>query len=84
MRRKLKNLKNKGGHSENGAPRQLLDEAVYRERMNNYAVFVNDGGIPGTSDSPHWDPQYSGWSNPSRPRDFAISLRSVTPGPGPS
>jgi hypothetical protein len=74
MRRKLKNLKNKGGHSENGAPRQLLDEAVYRESMNNANVYFNTG-----TDSPHYDSAYSGWSHASRPRDQAVSLRSVTP-----
>ncbi len=74
MRRKLKNLKNKNGHSENGAPRQLIDEAVYRERMNNANVVFNTGG----ASSPHWDPQYSGWSNASRPRDHNIFLRPVT------
>jgi len=74
MRRKLKNLKNKSGHSNNGAPRQLLDEAVYRERMNNVNVHANV-----SADSPHFDSEYSGWSHASRPRDQAISLRSVTP-----
>jgi hypothetical protein len=74
MRRKLKNLKNKSGHSENGAPRQMIDEAVYRESMNNANVFANTG-----TDSPHYDSEYSGWSNATRPRDQAISLRSVTP-----
>jgi len=75
MRRKLKNLKNKNGHSENGAPRQMIDEAVYREHINNVNIHANSGG----TQSPHWDPQYSGWSNATRPRDYAISLRSVTP-----
>jgi len=74
MRRKLKNLKNKNGHSENGAPRQLIDETVYREHANNRNVFSNTG-----TDSPHWDPQYSGWSNATRPRDHNIFLRPVTP-----
>lgn len=59
MKRKLKNLKNKSGHSENGAPRQLIDETTYRERVS----------------ASHYDSEYSGWSNPSRPRDQAISLR---------
>jgi hypothetical protein len=68
MRRKLKNLKNKNGHSENGSPRQMIDEAVYREHRN----LVNAG-------PPHWDPQYSGLSNGSRPRDHAIFLRPVAP-----
>jgi len=73
MRRKLKNLKHKSGHSENGAPRQVIDETVYREHWNNVNVHANNGT------SPHWDPQYSGWSNPSRPRDHNIFLRSITP-----
>ncbi len=73
MRRKLKNLKNKSGHSENGAPRQLLDEAVYREHHNNRNVHANTGG------SPHYDSEYSWWSNGSRPRDQAISLRTIKP-----
>jgi hypothetical protein len=75
MRRKLKNLKHKSGHSENGAPRQLLDEATYRERIA--------AGIVGAQ--PRYDSEYSGWSNPSRPRDQAITLRSANPAPrGPS
>jgi hypothetical protein len=79
MRRKLKNLKNKNGHSENGAPRQLIDEATYREFKNNANVVANTGN-PG-----HWDPQYSGISNATRPRDHNIFLRRITParGPGP-
>ena len=63
MRKRLKNLKNKGGHSENGAPRQLLDEALYREHHA----------------ARRFDPAYSGFSNASRPRDYAISLRSFGP-----
>jgi hypothetical protein len=74
MRRKLKNFRNKNGHSNNGAPRQLVDEAVYREHINNANVVANTGG----ASSPHWDTQYSGWSNASRPRDQSITLRSVT------
>jgi hypothetical protein len=72
MRRKLKNFKNKNGHSHNGAPRQMIDEAQYREAQNNANVVANTG------DSPHFDSQYSGWSHASRPRDSSISLRSVT------
>lgn len=60
MRKKLKNLKNKGGHSENGAPRQLIDEAAYREH----------------SAGKRYDSGHSGWSWATRPRDQAISLRS--------
>lgn len=69
MRRKLKNLKNKSGHSENGAPRQLLDEATYRENLQ----FQQTG-------APVFDPQYSGWSNGARPRDYAISIRNIRSG----
>jgi len=76
MRRKLKNLKNKGGHSENGAPRQLIDEALYRERLAAHGVYA---GL--TVLAVRYDPAYSGWSNPSRPRDYAISLRSINPVP---
>lgn len=67
MRRKLKNLKNKNGHSENGAPRQMIDEAVYRE----HAAVAAGGG----ANVDRYDSAYSGWSNPSRPRDQAISIR---------
>ena len=71
MRRKLKNLKNKSGHSENGSPRSLIDECVYRSHANHAAL--------GST----WDPQYSGWSNGGRPRDYAIFLRTANPsGPG--
>ena len=74
MRRKLKNLKNKNGHSQNGAPRTLIDLAQYREHRN----FINGTGVP-----EHWDPSYSGWSNAARPRDAAISLRCVVPHASP-
>jgi hypothetical protein len=81
MRRKLKNLKHKSGHSENGSPRQLIDEAVYREHRNhvNAYLFSNPPAAP-----PQWDPQYSGWSNASRPRDHAIFLRSFAPAAAPA
>jgi hypothetical protein len=69
MRRKLKNLKNKNGHSENGAPRQLLDEALYREHRAAVTDLVQH----------RYDSEYSGWSHASRPRDQAISLRSPNP-----
>jgi len=69
------------GHSQNGAPRQLADEALYREHANNNNVHANLGaGV-----SPHYDTGFSGWSNASRPKDSSISLRSVTAidrGPG--
>ena len=69
MRRKLTTLRAKQGHSQNGAPRQLIDEAVYRER----AATIEDGDI-------RYDSKYSGWSNASRPRDQAISLRGLVRG----
>lgn len=65
MRRKLKNLKNKNGHSQNGAPRTLIDLAQYREHRN----FINGTGVP-----EYWDPSYSGWSNAARPRDAATEF----------
>jgi hypothetical protein len=76
MRRKLKNLKNKSGHSENGAPRQLIDEALYRERRAAHGTYQ---GLE--VQAVRYDPAYSGWSNPSRPRDYAITLRSINPTP---
>lgn len=63
MRRKLKNLKNKSGHSENGAPRSLIDEAAYRE----HGAAVKAGRRD--------DSEQSGWSHASRPRDQAINIR---------
>ncbi len=81
MRRRLTTFRAKSGYSQNGAPRQLIDEAIHREHLNNANVVANTGGVS----SPHYDPAYSGWSNASRPRDYAISIRSVTPisrGPG--
>jgi hypothetical protein len=74
MRKRLKNLKNKGGHSENGSPRQLIDEATYRE--HGAAVFAGQ----------HYDSEYAGWSWATRPRDQAITLRRhfVTSVTGPS
>jgi hypothetical protein len=68
MRRKLKNLKHKSGHSENGAPRQMIDEMVYRE----HGAAVNTGE--------HYDSEYAGWSWASRPRDQAITIRKHFPG----
>jgi hypothetical protein len=65
VRRKLKNLKNKGGHSENGAPRQLLDETVYRNRL--------------AGANSRFDSEYGGWGWATRPRDQAISLRRFGP-----
>jgi hypothetical protein len=75
MRRKLTTLRAKQGHSHNGAPRTLIDLAIYREHQNNANVVANTSG----TSSPHWDSRYSGWSNGSRPRDQSITLRSVTP-----
>lgn len=68
MRRKLTTLRAKQGHSQNGAPRQLIDEATLRERHHA---------------APHFDSEYGGWSWATRPRDQAINLRSMGP-TGPS
>ena len=74
MRRKLRNLKNKSGDSQNGCPRQMIDEAVYREHHAKVAASVVV-----------FDSEYSGWSNASRPRDQAISIRSgIASSPPPS
>jgi hypothetical protein len=72
MRRKLKTLKAKGGHSENGAPRQMIDEALYREFLTIVVI----------GRKRRWDPAYSGWSNARRPQDQPISLRALVPNPG--
>ena len=71
MQCKLKNLKNKSGHSDNGAPRALLDLAFYRDFQ------------AATYEHNLYDTEYSGWSNASRPRDQAMSLRMPNAGPGP-
>jgi hypothetical protein len=68
MRKRLKNLKNKSGDSQNGSPRQMLDEAVYRERRSGRT----------------FDSAYAGWSHATRPRDSAISLRTRVGSRGPS
>jgi len=78
MRRKLKTLKAKSGASQNGAPRQLLDEAMYRER-NALRLFHGGASIQYA-----YDTGYSGWRNASRPRDQAISLRSYGESSPPS
>ena len=71
MRRKLTTLRAKQGHTQNGADRTLIDLALYYEFRN-----VNRGGA-------YFDTEYSGWSNATRPRDQAISLRQATArGPG--
>ena len=68
MRRKLTTLRAKQGHTQNGAPRQLIDECLYREFAHRN---VN-----------RYDSEYSGWSNASRPRDQAITPRpAYTQGP---
>lgn len=74
MRRKLKTLRAKQGHTQNGADRTLIDLATYRE--HGAAVFAGS----------HYDSEYAGWSWATRPRDQAISLRRhfVTNVTGPS
>ena len=80
MKRKGTTLKCKSGGVQNGNgaghPRAVIDETIYRERINavNAQTYIGHGGSPFP---PHWDPKYSGWSNPSRPRNYAIVLRSV-------
>jgi hypothetical protein len=66
MRRKLTTLRAKTGNPLT-APRSIQDIAQYREHHASVAA----GSHPKKYDS-----EYSGWRNPSRPRDQAISLRS--------
>jgi hypothetical protein len=66
MRRRLKNLKHKSGHSENGASRTLIDFCVYREHAAH--VFAS-------TQHSHYDSQYSGWSFATRPKDSPIFPR---------
>lgn len=71
MRRKLTTLRAKQGHTQNGADRTLIDLALYYERKN---VLAN--GL-------RYDTEYSGWTNATRPRDQAITLRrAIERGPG--
>ena len=67
MRRKLTTLRAKQGHSQNGAPRTLNELAFYYEFL----------AFPRASQ--RFDSEYSGYSNPSRPRDQAMSLRQPIP-----
>lgn len=73
MTRRKTTLKCKSGGVQNGNgaghPRTLIDLATYREHHQ----------VVNSSRAAHWDPTYSGWSNPSRPRNYAISLRAFTP-----
>jgi hypothetical protein len=73
MRRKLKNLKHKSGHSENGAPRAIIDLQVYREYRNANITALHAG------QSPHWGAQFSGLSHAARPKDFPIFVRPILP-----
>lgn len=70
MRRKLTTFQAKQGHNRDGHPRQLLDEATYRERREGAS---DDGG----GENSNFDAMYSGWSHASRPRGLAICLRGV-------
>ena len=60
----------------NGNPRALADEAVYRAFQNHRHWVASS---PPQPFPPCWDPQYSGWSNASRPRDYPIFLRALSP-----
>ena len=79
MRRKMTTLKCKSGGVQNGNgaghPRALIDDATYREHWNIINAFHSSPRLH----VPFWDPQYSGWSNASRPRDYAIFIRPVGP-----
>ena len=75
VRRKTTLRSKSGGYGAqngngNGNPRALVADAVYREHWNQVNANHFQNRAP-------WDPQYSGWSNASRPRDYAIFLRSA-------
>jgi len=72
MRRKLKNLKNKQGHSANGAPRSLIDDVLYRQINAIQFAVAHHGPTP---PSAHCDSEYGALNWATRPRDQAISLR---------
>ncbi len=59
----------------NGNPRALVDEVLYR----NHLVFVAFGYTGNRGTQSQRDPQYSGWANPARPRDYAIFLPHSLP-----
>lgn len=75
MIRRKTTLKAKSGgvQTGNGAghPRALIDEAQYRERRNAFVV-KHDGG----AGNPYWDARFSGWTHASRPRDYAVFIRT--------
>ena len=78
MRRNLTTLRAKSGGAQNGNgagnPRQLIGASISREFLN----FMQGGLFPHPSlgpGAPIWDPKYSGWSNATRPNDYAIFLR---------
>lgn len=73
MIRNKTTLKAKSGGVQNGNgaghPRALIDLATYYERRAHVVSSVTV-----------FDSEYSGNSNPSRPRNQAISLRRAHPG----
>jgi hypothetical protein len=73
MRRRQTTLKAKSGGVQNGNgaghPRALIDLAMYYERRAHVVSTVTV-----------FDPAYSGNTNPSRPRNYAITLRRAHPG----
>lgn len=70
MRRNLTTLRAKQGHTQNGADRTLIDLVQYAE-MQQVRLFIAGAGRSIR------DTEYSGWSNATRPRDQAISLRQA-------
>jgi len=69
MRRKLTTLRAKQGHTQNGAPRTLIDIALYHSMRPAQQPLI----LP----PKQYDSEYSGRSWATRPRDQAISLRGV-------
>jgi hypothetical protein len=65
--------KSGGVQNGNGAghPRSIIDETRLRENRNAQDTALHAGQCP------HWDPAYCGLSNPSRPKNYAISIRPI-------
>lgn len=72
MRRNLTTLRAKQGSTQNGAPRSLIDDCLYRQRR----------AIKNSKEGTHCDSEYAGLNWATRPKDQAISLRGFFTPPG--
>lgn len=78
MVRRKTTLRCKSGGVQNGNgaghPRTLLELTTYYEAKNR----ANWTDV--ATHSPFFDAQYGGLSNPTRPKNYALSLRRFAPG----